>query len=258
VHVCLLSAGWRHSSLAGDQKARSGREPGGAGEARVGKCRIVQSRLLTRTTRGQQVSVQIRVSAPSILNRSRPQGRLLRCPDGATVFRISRHRSARRSPAGAKRSRWSKAGTRGQLRRQSTPQHLATSGPSRPRAVGVDGCDGERGVAEERGHGLDRGAGVASELRGGMAEDMEPGRGQPCRLEVPPEPRVERGARGPLDGSECHNPGRQMVGSTWSCTTHYREATRRGEPLVTVVRGRAQPALTPAGNPARSAVWPTT
>jgi hypothetical protein len=31
------------------------------------------------------------------------------------------------------------------------------------------------------------------------------------------------------DGSTCSNPGRHVVGDTWSCTTHYKALTRRGQ-----------------------------
>ena len=32
------------------------------------------------------------------------------------------------------------------------------------------------------------------------------------------------------DGSACRNPGRHPVEGGWSCTTHWKSATRRGEP----------------------------
>ncbi len=31
------------------------------------------------------------------------------------------------------------------------------------------------------------------------------------------------------DGSECHNPGRRALNGVWSCTTHFKAASRRGE-----------------------------
>jgi len=58
----------------------------------------------------------------------------------------------------------------------------------------VDGRHRERAVVQERAHRLDRGPGIATELRRRVPEDVQPGRGQPRRLEVPPEPPVERAA----------------------------------------------------------------
>ena len=67
--------------------------------------------------------------------------------------------------------------------------HLALELPK------VDGRDRERGVVEEGADRLDRGAGVATELRRGVAEDVEPGRGETAAAaEVAAEPRVERAA----------------------------------------------------------------
>ena len=45
----------------------------------------------------------------------------------------------------------------------------------------VDGRDRQRAVVEERAHRLDRGPGIATQLRRGVAEDVEPGRRQAGR-----------------------------------------------------------------------------
>ena len=53
----------------------------------------------------------------------------------------------------------------------------------------------QRGVIQEPRHVLDALARVTPELRGGVPEDVDPGRGKPCVPEVPLELRVERTAR---------------------------------------------------------------
>ena len=44
---------------------------------------------------------------------------------------------------------------------------------------------------------------------------------------TPPREQGPCGIRN-RDGSECHNPGRHLIGETWSCTTHLKAATRHG------------------------------
>jgi hypothetical protein len=50
-------------------------------------------------------------------------------------------------------------------------------------------------MVQETAHGLDRGPGIAAQLRRRVTEDVQPARGEPGLPQIPSEPGVERRAR---------------------------------------------------------------
>ena len=142
---------------------------------------------------------------------SEPQGHVPAKREGpCPIRRVFEHLQWRRVPfaveyefAGNGESQL-KLLTRPILRRSQTNRRLEADRDRhvRPRLVRlaleppeVDARDGERAVVQEAADRLDRRTGIAPQLGGSVAEDVQTGRRETRGPEVPPEAAVERRAR---------------------------------------------------------------